>query len=644
VKQEAVIEAAGGGSPGERPRFWAGRAVGAHHIVLAAALLLTAVAYCGTLKFEFVYDDRAQVIENPWIHSWQFVPRYFTVHVWGLRNPNQLGNYYRPIFLFWLRINYWLFGLNPWGWHLSSVLLHLAVTLLVYFLAVKFSTDRLTAAVAALIFGLHPVHLESVAWVSGVTEPLMAAFLVSAFLSYLKYRERRKWSLAWLVISLCLFAAATLSKETALILPILILAYEWVSSGGVGDAERTRARSFRSLRLVLPYLAVVPFYLAARSVALKGISHVMTPLPNSTIVFTWPSVLWFYVKLLVWPAKLSVCYDSPYVTRPSFLDFWMPSLGLAAVAFLAWAWAGRGSRSDPPEPGESRAKTVALASVWLILPVVPLLNLRYLPLGESAHDRYLYLPSVGFAIIAAVIFRSLQIGRVKLLGQPALQVASAAIITMALTVSTVVQSLVWADDLLLFKHALDEAPNNRIMKMNLAIVACERGLNQAGIKLYKEVVQQNPVYWPVYYQLGLVYYKLGNLEEADKWFSQAVEINLLYANSFLYLGLTRLKMGRPNEAVPFLRHAIEVSQEGSPVYHFALGCLLRTQGDLKGALEEFKQELAVDPEQNSVKEQIAEIEKLLSNSRPELTPVSKASSHVPAPGAQNATQGKPKAQ
>ena len=112
----------------------------------------------------------------------------FVEHVWS-QFSGQPGNYYRPLFEFWLVINYSLFGLNPAWWHASTVAVHLLVVLMVYLLARRVTGDRLTAAIATVIYGLHPTHIETVAWVSGVTEPLLAVFVIGSFLSYARSRD-----------------------------------------------------------------------------------------------------------------------------------------------------------------------------------------------------------------------------------------------------------------------------------------------------------------------------------------------------------------------------------------------------------------------------------------------------------------------
>ncbi len=153
------------------------------YIGLAIVLVAVFLAYYNTLSFDFVHDDRPQILGNTWLRSWKYLPRYFTSDVWAFQHPVFRGTFYRPIFLLWLRLQYLAFGLKPWGWHFCTVICHVGVTLLVYFTAVRLLEDRLAALFTALIFGLHPTHAEGVAWVSGVTEPLFALSL--CFLSLL---------------------------------------------------------------------------------------------------------------------------------------------------------------------------------------------------------------------------------------------------------------------------------------------------------------------------------------------------------------------------------------------------------------------------------------------------------------------------
>src|SRR5512141_1199994 len=129
--------------------------------------ILVYLVYAGTLAFGFVYDDVFEIVDNPWL-TVSHIPQYFTRHVWAFSRA--YGVYWRPLFLLWLLLNKALIGLHAAGWHASTVLMHAVATALVYRLGVRLTRDRATAAMAALIFGVHPALIESVAWISGVSD------------------------------------------------------------------------------------------------------------------------------------------------------------------------------------------------------------------------------------------------------------------------------------------------------------------------------------------------------------------------------------------------------------------------------------------------------------------------------------------
>src|SRR5262249_29020991 len=214
--------------------------------VVAFPFILIIVAYVGTLGFHFVYDDPAQVLRNPLLHSWRNLPGVFPHDVWSFNQVAGVppSNYYRPVFLVWLLINYSVFGSHAWCWHLSTLGLHLLVTLLVCRLALALTRDRATALISAAIFGLHPTHIEAVAWISGVSESLAAAPLGVSILCHIRARSvagglgpSRFPARAYRLASLILCAIAMLSKETAIVLPGAILMYEMIFPDGGRDSD-----------------------------------------------------------------------------------------------------------------------------------------------------------------------------------------------------------------------------------------------------------------------------------------------------------------------------------------------------------------------------------------------------------------------
>jgi len=624
---------------------------------IGVVLVLTFAVYIPTLRYQFVHDDRGQIVENPAVHSWRFVPSYFTSQVWAGVMPGELGNYYRPLFLLWLRINHAAFGNHAWGWHLTTILAHVLTTLLAYLLALCLGVSGDAALVAALVFGLHPAHIEAVAWISGSTEPLLGVLLIASFISYVRWRRtsRRDWRLA----SVVLFALALAEKETAMILPGLLLAYEWIFANcGTQPSTGARAESmtaipllgkeglgvvpgmrppppapppaeegshFRSvsaaLRGVWPFLLVVLLYLPARIYALKALSHAVTPLNLSQLAFTWPSLIWFWIRHLIWPVGLSTFYDFPAVLHPTLRNFTFPLIFDVCVAAGLLGVV-------------RRSRSAAFSAVWLVLPLIPLLDLRVFVADDFAHDRYLYLPSVGLAILAGLGLRKLcargpQASRADLkvsapdvvvpgtwgrasqwLGMPGALLAASLCLAAVLAYGTVTQSYYFRDSLTFYAYNNFMAPHNLAAETNYGTILAERGMYASALEEFNEVAGHDPSYWPAVYNLGLTHYKMGRLPEAEKYFREAIRIDPHKADEYFYLGMTLLKSGRTEEAIVSTRRAIALNPAGF-AYHFALGAMLRAQGDFPGALREFKEELAVNPEQQAAAAQIEEIEKQL---------------------------------
>jgi protein O-mannosyl-transferase len=585
----------------------------ARGLPVAGILTLTFLAYAGTLGFGFVLDDRFQVVGNPFIASWRFVPQYFSSHVWSYLYPHLLSNYYRPLFLLWLRLNHALFGLHAWGWHLTSVSAHLAVTYLVYRLGLRLTRDAWIAAAGGFMFGLHPVHVEAVAYVSGVPEPLSTLFVLAAFLAWLRSRGpgARLWWPALLPQASCagrlaastaLFAAALLSKESSLMLPVFVAVFAWIYAVVDGGEARSGERLRAALVAVAPFLGVTLAYLPLRVWALKGFAHTVTPLALSTAILTVPSVVLFYLRLLVWPARLSCYYDTPYVSAPAFRSFLLPLIVIFAVLAALVFWYRRTRRRSREE-----SRALAFASLWMGLAILAVLNFRLLPEGEIAHDRYLYLPSVGFSILVALAWRQARFRHARLLARPARAVALGVVFSVLMAFATARQSLYWSDDLSLNFHAHEIAPQNVSATTSLAAAAAERGMVPAAQALYRQALESHPDFWRANVNLAYLYYQQGNFPEAVRSFERSAAADPTDGDQFLYLGLARMRLNRLAEAEGAIRTALLVRPRGRG-YHLGLGLVLKQAGKLAEARQEFAAELAENPQDAQARALLSEIE------------------------------------
>lgn len=531
--------------------------------LLPLVLAATFVLYVGTVTFGFVFDDVQQIVDNPTIRSWKYLGYYFTSPV--VQTP-----YYRPLFTLWLRLNYAVFGSHPAGWHVASASLHVVVTALVFFVARRLSASPGTAFAAALIFGVHPIHVESVAWITGVCDPLYSVFFLAAFLAYMKGRGEN--ATKWTVSALVLCGFSLLSKEPAATFPAIICAYEYMFS----DGER-RKRVTAALEAAAPFAAVVAVYSVCRTTVMSGGPEPAPSVSVLTVLLTIPRLFWFYVLKLVWPTGLSAFYNPMYVERPDFVGLVLPALLMAGVVGALWLWWRR-----------SRDRTgIAFAALWLLLILAPALYVRAFLYGEAAHDRYLYLPSAGFAVLAAIGLRHVAC---RLGWSASRYMVAAAILATPLAAMAFSQQIFWASDVLLYGRGVAVAPKNDTVRNNLGRAIADLGRYDKAEAVLTDLVKTAPGNWQAHYNLGYVYYRTNRFADAEAQFMRATEIYSRSADVHLYLGLAQFRLGKLDSADREMRAAIALAPDRSGT-HLALSLVLEAKGDLNGALAEARLEM-----------------------------------------------------
>ncbi|MFL6305645.1 MAG: tetratricopeptide repeat protein [Candidatus Sulfotelmatobacter sp.] len=514
------------------------------------ALCLGAVVfavYSPSLKFQFVLDDH-RFTGDPRIQFPDHVWDYFANYVWAQFTGGP-PSFYRPLFLVWLRINFILSAMSPWGWHLLSIVKHLAVAVLLGLLVLRLLRDCIAALIAASLFALHPAQNESVGWVT-VPDPLMSAAILGALLLYLRWiavvpqgqsheRKSRKTArsrkaaqpqLYWLVTSAAVCFAALLAKETSIIFPVLIFALPLlVPRGENGDAD-FRVRLRRALRQTVPFLWVTGLYLLMRFHALGGkLASRTQSLPWSTVLLSWPATLWFYVKVLLWPDHSRAFADPTLAQRFSFRGVIMPGLGVAcAVAILALAliWAWKKARRDlPAQDAANVGYALVIGTLLLGLPILLTLDLNALNPGDFLHGRYTYLPSAGLMLLVATVWHVAGELRVPLL-------PAAGLLAVVFAVLAVSQEKQWKDDLTVFTVAHELAPHNAPVAKNLADAHVQVALQLAddgrcseAMPVFEQVSQEYPQDWYAWAGLGDCFVQLNNLPKAEESLRRAAELS-----------------------------------------------------------------------------------------------------------------------
>jgi hypothetical protein len=582
-------------------------------LVFAASIAV----YLPTLKFGFVYDDPRQIEMMESRFTWPQVPGYFSTDVWSYVQDHPT-NYYRPIFVVWMMLTYQLFGLSHPLWHATAILVHAIATLLLYFLARRLTGDRVTAGFAALLFGVYPIHVEGVAWVSGATEPLCAIFFFATLLYYIAARQeevrpdakpqRVRW---WRIGAVTFFAVAVFAKETAVVLPALIFAYAWLFPESTQESRGKRARLAFSATIV--YLQVLIVYFGMRFFALGGFSRLIGHGSVKSMIATLPITVWFYIRELLWPVDLSLFPPMTAVHHLGLENFVLPAIAAAlAAAVLLWI--------------SLRSPLAAFCTMMLVAPMLPVFDLMAFSPDDFVHDRYLYIPSAGFCLLLAIGLRALftrafksRVESRRTEMQAALVAPVIALIAIVATLAfrTVRESRAWTDEMTLANHAVALAPHGLMAQQLLASALMFEDRYAEALPFLEQSIAGHPRSADGHLALGLAYLKTKNWDKAAAEFRIVVTGMPESARAHLCLGMAELELGQVSDAETEMREAIQLRPRTSAQYRqyrAYLADLLERKGDLKGALEEYNRELEEYPDEEGVLDRAMELKRKIADS------------------------------
>ncbi len=537
---------------------------------LLGILLGSALLYAPTLSYELVFDDHLQIKENLHIRSWSFIGRAFTEHVWSGQPGYALTNSYRPLYLVWMTANYALFGTDPRGWHAASVLLYLAAVGGVWRVAGQLLGTGFARVTAVAVFAFHPTHVESVAWIAAFPDALLMTFFTLALELHLQaagWRAGRgpaassgrgDWRRAvtdwrnWL--SAGALAGALLAKEFAVFWWPMAFLLHLAGRGGPWHQRAISAAQSLSL-----HAAAVAAYFIARWLALPGVFEGAPYLPWATVALTAPLVLWTYLALLVWPVGLRLEYELTYVASPTDPAHWLPLAGLLTLAGLAlWRlW---------------RAPLALTFLVWIGLPLLPTLNLRHFRPQEFLHDRYLFLPTLGFALFVGWGVAALASRLASREAQAAVALAATVGLLLAYAGLTARHVPHWRDDLALYSRILSFHPDNVFALGNLSDVLRAQGRLEEGIQALERAYARAPGEGRLARALGNAYCQAGRFERAievlEPWLaSDEASVNSS-ATCYDY-GYALLAVGRPRLARPYLERAARLAPDDAQAWLMA---------------------------------------------------------------------------
>ena len=521
-----------------------------HYTICLLLILLTLAAFWQTLGNEFVnYDDDDYVTKNIQVQAGLTKDGV----IWAFTKPHSAN--WHP--LTWLShmLDYRIYKLNPMGHHLTNLLFHIANVLLLYWVLVTMTKYTWRSAFVAALFAVHPLHVESVAWVAERKDVLSTFFWMLTMLAYVSYVRDRKIGKYLLVV--VLFALGLMSKPMLVTLPFALLLLDYWPLGRFQKANGWKLVWEKLPLFVLSAASSVVTYLAQQ----KG-GAVVEHLPAGERIANALVSYLAYIGKMLWPRNLAVFYPHPRAALP----VWQ-TVAAAALLALASVLVIRFARRRP-----------YLATGWLwylgtLLPVIGLVQVGV----QAMADRYTYVPLIGLFIIIAwgvpdLVSLGKKPSRSRYLGVPAVAVIA------ALAICTWIQTGHWRDSIVLFEKALASTSGNYVAHHNLGVALQDQGRLGDAIAHYRTALRLLPDYADAHRNLAVALVRQGRIGEATDHLLAAVRINPLDIQARYNLGLAMSVRGKIEEAVFQYREALRVDLENSQVSN-NLAWILATHPD-----------------------------------------------------------------
>ena len=551
--------------------------------------MVTTAVYFPLRHFEFVnFDDDLFVTMNPHIRNgltWEAVDWSFAA---GLIHTDRNVDYWRPLSYLSHALDIEVFGFHPAGHHLMSLAMHVAATISL-FLVLNLMTGALwRSAFVAALFALHPLHVESVAWIAERKDVLSGLFFILTLGAYTQY-SGQPFTMSRYLLVLGLFGLALMSKPIVVTLPFVLLLLDyWPLRRFAGllmadEEDRSPVRSQFPIQTVLRLvLEKLPFFLLAMgssifafrsqkavgAASLLGQVSLPARMGNALVSYT------AYLLNLFWPVKLAVFY--PY---PTALPVW-PVAGavvlLAGITLLVLAAA-------------KRCPWLPVGWLWylgMLLPVIGILQVG----AQARADRYTYLSFIGLFLMITWTVGDLcppWRQRKLVLG------AAMAIALVILTVCTSTQVSYWRNSETLWTHTLAHTSGNYIAHNNLGLALLQEGDVDEAISHYQKALQINSDYAELHYNFGIALLQNGDVDEAIAQYQTALQIKPGYAEAHINLGIALLQKGNVDEAITHFQTALQIKPDYAEAY-INLGIALLQKGGVDEAIAQYQKALEIN--------------------------------------------------
>jgi tetratricopeptide (TPR) repeat protein len=529
-----------------------------------AALVLIACAVCitygNTLKNDFIHDDRAEILLNPYVRDSSNIWKIFTTAAWAFGSVGPYtfsSNYYRPVQYLSYAVLYRIFGSEPWGYHLYKLLSHLIVSWLVFWIYRRCLQEYSASLLGALVFAVHPANTEAVSWISGITDTTCALLFLLSLAIYLK--DRADPSHSKLLALSGLFLIGLLAKETMAMFLAAIFVYDWLETG-----RFPRLRQFA--RVLVPLLAVFVIYLVLRINAIgaftnpKQVQFRFDYLNLFQLLLNQTILLSKYVALFFFPAELNAYHLFDPVISPFSLRF-----GIAATLLTVGWMIFRSLSTRMPR---DRRRWMLFGLAWFLLTLLPVI-LFFKRLGENVFaERYIYLPSIGLCLALFSTLPAVKSWRFKAAG-----FVLAGLIAL-LSWMSVVRNRVWQDELVFYETTARQSPKAASILNNLGAAYNKRQRPLDAIRAFEASVSVHPSPHALK-NMGYTLAAVGRHEESEAAYRRAILLDPSDAGAYAGLGDVQAQRGQFADAIVSYRRSLAIYPNSTiALFSLAEACLM----------------------------------------------------------------------
>ena len=529
-------------------------------LVCVGLAVATILVYTPVWLHDFVsYDDPLYVTENFHVKAgltWQSVQ-------WAL--TTSAASNWHP--LAWLShmLDVQLFGLNAGAHHVTNLFLHIVDSLLLFGVLRRMTGAFGRSAFAAAVFAVHPVHVESVAWIAERKDVLSTLFWMLGLWAYVDYvRTRRWWAYALVVLFLAL---GLMSKPMVVTFPFALLLLDYWPLARPLDKQLVVEKL--PLFVLVALSSVATFLAQSHGGAVSALAALPLPLRVANAATAYLG----YIEKTLWPAGLTVFY--PYSRELGL------RVGIAVIVLLAITAFTIAQRSR---------RYLVVGWLWFLGTLVPVIGLVQVGL-QSMADRYTYIPAIGLFIMIAwgvpELLNTVPKPRIALIGA-----ATASLLALAFVAHGQVQY--WRDSLTLWTHALSVTPGDSHVQTALGSVLAEQGKTAEAAALYTQALERDPQFAEAHNKLGVIIADQHRPADAIPHYEAALRIKPLLPEAHYNLGNALTALGRFDEAIAQYRDAVRLRPD-DPAAHSALGSVLDDQGHIDEAIAEYRQALRINP-------------------------------------------------